>query len=222
MPQLRERRTTAGAVEVDLEDAAQIAALSRVHDASIAGVVSSAADSATAVFDDRDAALPEDASDDDAPPSAHHVELPALRLVASPIAADVAAPLSQGIADAPFGPPLDETLAEQPELEATGEVKLEMATKYWDEMGDGRSHAVHTHLFHRLTGGLQLTAPDAGELPWQVPAGVNVMLWSCSPRRNAFRAQGTLGAVELLAPQRRTRLVHGALRVGISRKTMSY
>jgi hypothetical protein len=48
------------------------------------------------------------------------------------------------------------------------------------------------------------------------------MLWSCVPRRNAFRAQGTLGAVELLAPQRCTRLVTGAQRVGIGRKTMSY
>ena len=42
------------------------------------------------------------------------------------------------------------------------------------------------------------------------------------PRRNAFRAQGVLGAVELLAPQRCTRLVHGALRVGITKKTMVY
>lgn len=103
-----------------------------------------------------------------------------------------------------------------------GEVKMEMATNYWDEMGKGRTHAVHTHLFHNLIDGLALTAPDASELPWQVLAGVNVMLWSCVPRRNAFRAQGTLGAVELLAPQRCTRLVHGALRLGIRKKTMVY
>lgn len=56
----------------------------------------------------------------------------------------------------------------------------------------------------------------------QVLAGVNVMLWSCIPRRNAFRAQGTLGAVELLAPQRGTRVVHGALRVGIKKKAVVY
>ena len=30
-----------------------------------------------------------------------------------------------------------------------GEVKMEMASNYWDEMGRGRSHAVHTHLFHQ-------------------------------------------------------------------------
>jgi hypothetical protein len=103
-----------------------------------------------------------------------------------------------------------------------GEVKIEMARNYWDEMGNGRSHAVHTHLFHRLAGGLGIEAPPSHELPWQVLSGVNVMLWSCIPRRNAFRAQGVLGAVELLAPQRCTRLVHGALRVGIPKKTMSY
>jgi hypothetical protein len=103
-----------------------------------------------------------------------------------------------------------------------GDVKLEMATNYWDEMGKGRSHAVHTHLFHRLVDGLGLEAPPASELSWQVLAGVNVMLWSCIPRRNAFRAQGSLGAVELLAPQRCTRLVHGALRVGIRKKTVVY
>lgn len=103
-----------------------------------------------------------------------------------------------------------------------GEVKMEMASNYWDEMGKGHSHAVHTHLFHNLIDGLALVTPDASELPWQVLAGVNVMLWSCISRRNAFRAQGTLGAVELLAPQRCTRLVHGAIRLGIKKKTMIY
>jgi hypothetical protein len=81
---------------------------------------------------------------------------------------------------------------------------------------------VHTHLFHRLTDGLAIEAPPSHELPWQVLSGVNVMLWSCIPRRNAFRAQGALGAVELLAPQRCTRLVHGALRLGIAKRTVSY
>lgn len=103
-----------------------------------------------------------------------------------------------------------------------GEVKIEMAANYWDEMGRGRSHAVHTHLFYKLIDGLHLEAPPASELPWQVLAGVNVMLWSSLPRRNAFRAQGCLGAVELLAPQRCTRLVHGAQRVGIPKKTVVY
>ena len=102
------------------------------------------------------------------------------------------------------------------------EVKMEMASNYWDEMGRGKPHAVHTHLFHKLIESLHLEAPDASALPWQVLAGVNVMLWSCIPRRNAFRAQGTLGAVELLAPQRCTRVVHGALRVGIKKKAVVY
>ena len=103
-----------------------------------------------------------------------------------------------------------------------GEVKMEMASNYWDEMGKGKPHAVHTHLFHRLIEGLSLEAPPASDLPWQVLAGVNVMLWSCIPRRNAFRAQGTLGAVELLAPQRCTRVVHGAVRVGMKKKSVVY
>lgn len=103
-----------------------------------------------------------------------------------------------------------------------GDVKIEMASNYWDEMGRGKSHAVHTHLFFKLITGLSLKAPPASELPWQVLAGVNVMPWSCIPRRNAFRAQGCLGAVELLAPQRCTRVVHGARRVGIPKKTVVY
>jgi hypothetical protein len=103
-----------------------------------------------------------------------------------------------------------------------GEVKMEMASNYWDEMGRGKSHAVHTHLFHQLIQAFELQAPDASELPWQVLSGVNVMLWSCIPRRNAFRAQGALGAVELLAPQRCTRVVHGALRVGMKKKAVVY
>ena len=108
------------------------------------------------------------------------------------------------------------------QLGTRGDVKMEMASNYWDEMGKGRTQAVHTHLFHRLIEGLDLEAPPAAELPWQILAGVNVMLWSCIHRRNAFRAQGTLGAVELLAPQRCTRVVHGAARVGIRKKTVVY
>lgn len=108
------------------------------------------------------------------------------------------------------------------QLGTRGPVKMEMASNYWDEMGKGRAHAVHTHLFHRLIEGLSLQAPPANDLPWQVLAGVNVMLWSCISRRNAFRAQGTLGAVELLAPQRCTRVMHGSLRVGIKKKTVVY
>jgi hypothetical protein len=103
-----------------------------------------------------------------------------------------------------------------------GMVKMEMASNYWDEMGRGRAHAVHTHLFFRLIEDLELKAPDAESLPWQVLAGVNVMLWSCIPRRNAFRAQGVLGAVELLAPQRCTRIVNGAKRLGIRKKSVVY
>jgi len=80
------------------------------------------------------------------------------------------------------------------------EVKIEMASNYWDEMGRGKSHAVHTHLFHKLISDLVLEAPPASALPWQVLAGVNVMLWCSIPRRNVFRAQGALGTVELLAP----------------------
>ncbi len=103
-----------------------------------------------------------------------------------------------------------------------GDVKIEMASNYWDEMGKGVTHAVHTHLFHHLIDDLGVEAPAADDLPWQVLAGVNVMLWSCIPRRNAFRAQGALGAVELLAPQRCTRVVHGAKRLGIKKKSVVY
>jgi hypothetical protein len=103
-----------------------------------------------------------------------------------------------------------------------GEVKMEMARNYWDEMGRGRDQAVHTHLFHQLIDDLNLTAPDAFELPWEVLSGVNLMIWSCIHRRNAYRAQGVLGAVELLAPQRCTRVVHGAARLGIRKKTVVY
>ncbi len=103
-----------------------------------------------------------------------------------------------------------------------GEVKMEMASNYWDEMGRGRPQAVHTHLFHQLIDDLGIAAPDAGELPWEVLSGINLMIWSCIHRRNAFRAQGVLGAVELLAPQRCTRVVHGATRLGIRKKTVVY
>jgi hypothetical protein len=55
-----------------------------------------------------------------------------------------------------------------------------------------------------------------------VLSGINLMIWSCIHRPNVFRAQGVLGAVELLAPQRCTRVVHGATRLGIRKKTVVY
>jgi hypothetical protein len=103
-----------------------------------------------------------------------------------------------------------------------GEVKMEMASNYWDEMGKGHHQAVHTHLFHQLIDDLGIAAPDANDLPWEVLSGINLMIWSCIHRRNVFRAQGVLGAVELLAPQRCTRVVHGATRLGIRKKTVVY
>src|SRR6266550_6327118 len=42
-----------------------------------------------------------------------------------------------------------------------GDVKIEMASNYWDEMGRGKSHAVHTHLFFNLITGLALEPPQA-------------------------------------------------------------
>src|SRR5688500_377970 len=41
-----------------------------------------------------------------------------------------------------------------------GEVKMEMASNYWDEMGRGKSQAVHTHLFHQLIDDRGIEAPD--------------------------------------------------------------
>ena len=60
---------------------------------------------------------------------------------------------------------------------------------------------------------LQLEAPPASDLPWQVLAGVNVMLWSCIPRRNAFRAQGSLGAVELLDGDTHLLTIHRSITI---------
>ena len=77
-------------------------------------------------------------------------------------------------------------------------------------------------VFHQLIDDLRISAPDASALPWEVLSGINLMIWSCIHRRNVFRAQGVLGAVELLAPQRCTRVVHGATRLGIRKKTVVY
>ena len=352
---------------------------SRRHDASATRPAVVAADGPTAGLDEWDAEMPDGTEGGEvAPPSAHHIELPTL-LLSSPRAADLARPLSEELAEVLFGAPLDETLAERPELEATllrrarrlaerayppdrvtarstdrwidhearsdhhrallavyqqhvrlphlgaainqfhplscqlmailegawerdmlararaprrararraargpgrrswsgtsarrsrtrctstpctlprgggrprqlewflrleaageaafddlvalaqvgtrGEVKIEMATQLLGRDGQRpqprRAHAPVPPSHRRAAA----HRARRDELPWHVLAGVNVMLWSCIPRRNAFRAQGTLGAVELLAPQRCTRLVHGALRVGIEKKTMSY
>ena len=103
-----------------------------------------------------------------------------------------------------------------------GEVKLELGRNFWDELGAGRREDVHTHLFESLVKELQVEVPSSEELPWQVLARANVMLWSCIPRANAFRAQGVLGAVEILAAGRCAQVSKGALRAGIPEQTMRY
>lgn len=106
-------------------------------------------------------------------------------------------------------------------------IKMELAENYWDEMGNGEMDKVHTVMFNYLLDELGLlndtnTLSLVEGASWQSLAVGNTLLYSALYRKNLYRALGCLGAVELVAPKRFSRLVKGFKRLGISEKGREY
>jgi Iron-containing redox enzyme len=107
------------------------------------------------------------------------------------------------------------------------DVKMELAENYWDEMGNGDMSKVHTIMFDHLLEELKVTGDKSlnslfNDASWESLACGNVLLHSVIHRKNAYRALGALGAVEMLAPKRFSYLVKGYKRIGLSEKAQEY
>jgi hypothetical protein len=105
--------------------------------------------------------------------------------------------------------------------------KLELAENYWDELGNGTYDLIHTVMFDNLLGELKVTAGANvhdlfSKVGWEALACGNLLLWSVLHRRNVYVALGALGALEMIAPLRFSRLVHGFERLGLSEKAKQY
>jgi hypothetical protein len=106
-------------------------------------------------------------------------------------------------------------------------VKMELATNYWDEMGNGHMADMHTRLFGSLLAelgvtGLRSPATLCEEASWEALACGNLLINMALYRKHAYKALGALGTTEMQSPKRFSRLVRGFKRLGLSQAALQY
>lgn len=99
--------------------------------------------------------------------------------------------------------------------------KLEMARNYWDEMGCGHPLAMHSALLEATARELGARAARKDAL-WESVALSNLMIGLACNRRFAYHAVGALGAIEMTAPGRVSKVNEGLKRLGISAAGRQY
>lgn len=91
--------------------------------------------------------------------------------------------------------------------------KLEMARNYWDEMGRGNERGMHGLMLAAAVRELNLD-PQPADTVWESLALANLMAGLAMNRRYAYQAIGALGAIEMTAPSRVSRVNAGLKRLG--------
>lgn len=99
--------------------------------------------------------------------------------------------------------------------------KLEMANNYWDEMGRGHANGMHGPMLERAVNVLRLK-PTIDDTVWEALALANLMVALAANRRYAYHSVGALGAIEMTAPGRVSKVNNGLRRLGISAPARSY
>lgn len=100
--------------------------------------------------------------------------------------------------------------------------KLELARNYWDEMGRGKSGAMHGPMLATVARILEVDGSDSDAIVPESQALCNVLVGLSYNRRYAFHALGALGAIELTAPTRAVKVVQAFDRLGIDRAASHY
>ena len=95
-----------------------------------------------------------------------------------------------------------------------GTAKLELAQNYWDEMGNGSLHRVHTELHRKLSRALGLSCPPRHEQP--VEALERSVLTGLMATNRWLQPEmlGALGLLELQAGPRCRKVVAALDRIG--------
>lgn len=107
-------------------------------------------------------------------------------------------------------------------------IKMELASNFWDEMGNGKPEAIHTAMFSALYEGLDIfkdgeTFKDVLQrASWQALAAGNTLLQGVLHRQNFATSLGSLGTVEIISPYRFKHLVNGFKRLGLSDEARQY
>jgi hypothetical protein len=81
-------------------------------------------------------------------------------------------------------------------------IKLEIASNYWDEMGQGIQAKMHTAMFTRILRKLDIEACVNGSLTTEALACGNLSLMLSLRRQYFYKAIGYFAVTEYLAPQR--------------------
>jgi len=97
-----------------------------------------------------------------------------------------------------------------------GTAKMEIASNFWDEMGNGNPDEVHTHLFNNIFKVLDI---DSKELEESLTAAAllsgNLAVLLCRYRSFYPEAVGFLGMTEWLVPDRFVQVLHAWDRLGL-------
>lgn len=101
------------------------------------------------------------------------------------------------------------------------QAKLECARNYWDEMGRGKTKAMHGPLLEAMVQELQLT-PSIETTEWESLALANTMLGLATSRRYTYQSLGALGAIELTAPRRAAKVSRAMQRLKFPRRSRRY
>jgi hypothetical protein len=119
-------------------------------------------------------------------------------------------------------PRFDDILALM-QVGTSGPEKMEIATNYWDEMGNGRPEDVHTRLFAHTLRCLNVDDEYVRE-NLLLEARVSSNLSSCLAlnRRHYYRAVGYFGVTEYLVPQRFKPFIAGWRRLGLPEDGLAY
>jgi hypothetical protein len=100
--------------------------------------------------------------------------------------------------------------------------KLELARNFWDEMGRGNASGMHGPMLSSLSLALDVGANNSGETVHESLALSNLLVGLAYNRCFAYQSLGALGAIELTAPTRATKVVRALDRLGIDRSESKY
>lgn len=104
----------------------------------------------------------------------------------------------------------------------SGGVKLEIATNYWDEMGNGDAAKMHTAMFDRTMECLGVSPDMRGNLTTEALVCGNISLMLSLRRMHFYKALGYFVVTEYLAPRRFEQVVTAWRRNGLNQEGTEY
>lgn len=104
-----------------------------------------------------------------------------------------------------------------------GEAKMEIASNFWDEMGNGKPAEVHTTLFNKIFEVFEISEEELERsLTATSLLNGNLAVMLCRYRSLYPEAVGFLGMTEWMAPDRFVQVVHAWERLGLPEVGITY